>query len=260
MLNTFELKKIYTPGLHIAHCSFLHCSPGHNKGWRTNTSHLLRYVVSGTGKYHTKTNVYSLKPGDLFISHPGQPGLFTADQSDYVDLFLINLQCENPYASLLQKDVIHVPALAPVFEKLMPCQLMPSREWAVYGIVSQIFAHLAQLKIEPSNTSDLIADALQMIRSNYNRNIRVEDVAAALGMSRSYFYRLFRERMGFSPQTYILRCRIANAKRLLKDSDLSIAEISQQIGYDDICTFSRMFKRLTDMSPSQFRAEYKGKL
>lgn len=257
MLNTFSLKRLNTKDFNVTHCSFLHCSPGHNKGWRTDPVYMLRYVVSGTGSFHTKQAAYPLKPGDLFISHPGQRTLFTADPDNYVDIYLICFSCTEPFSSLLQADVLHIPELGPIFQKFMDCQFSNSKEWAVYGVAAEMFSLLGQLTTEPVQNTDPVGDALHLIRSNYDRDLHVEDLAAALGMSRSYFFRLFRQRMGISPQAYILEYKMTVAKRLLAKEKLSISNVAWQVGYDDICTFSRMFKKCVGISPSQFRAENK---
>lgn len=255
MLNTFELKKLNTKDFFVGHCSFLHCSPGHNKGWRTEQRFMLRFVASGTGTFYTEQTKYPLKPGDLFIAHPRQRTLFTADTDDYVDLYLVSLSCSEPFSSLLQKDVIHIPELAPLFQKFMNCQFSNSREWAVYAVTAEMFSHLAQLQMESEKKLDPIADALHLIRNNYDRNLHVEDLAATLGMSRSYFFRLFRKEMGVSPQTYILRYRMNVAKKLLSQENMAVSDVSMQVGYEDVCTFSRLFKKHMGMTPSQYRTQ-----
>lgn len=255
MLNTFEFKRLGTKDFHVTHCSFLHCSPGHNKGWRTETKYMLRYVASGTGTFFTERAKYPLKPGDLFISQPGSRTLFTADSDNYVDMYLVCISCDPPLSTLLQKDVIHGPDLAPLFRKFMHCQFSKSREWAAYGVTAELFSHLGQLQTEPNQSTDPIADALHMIRNNYDRNLHVEDLATALGMSRSYFFRLFRQHTGISPQAYILKHKMSVAKHLLSQKNLTISNVAWQVGYDDICTFSRMFKKYVGISPTQFRAD-----
>lgn len=255
MLETFDLKKLPMKDFCVMHCCILHCSPGHNKGSRFTTNHMLRYVISGTGSFHTGRAVLPLKPGDMFISHPGQTTLFTADPTEPVDLYLVRLSCGEPFSSLLRQDVIHAPELKAIFQKFMECQYSNSREWAVYAVAAEMFSFLAQMQITVVHTIDPIDEALHRIRNSFDLDLRVEDLAASLGMSRSYFFRQFRQRMGMSPQAYILRFRMNTAKKLLAENKMSISDVSRQVGYEDTCTFSRLFKKHVGITPSQYRAK-----
>jgi transcriptional regulator GlxA family with amidase domain len=78
-------------------------------------------------------------------------------------------------------------------------------------------------------------------------------LARAAGLSVSHFNRLFLEWTGFTPMEYQRRQRITKARVLLGDAHLSIKEIAAQCGFDDPYHFSRVFRQLDGLSPSQFR-------
>jgi len=78
-------------------------------------------------------------------------------------------------------------------------------------------------------------------------------LARIAGMSLSHFNRLFREWTGYSPLDYLRRQRIALARRLLADVDLSIKEVAARSGFTDPYHFSKAFRQLDGLSPSQFR-------
>ena len=101
---------------------------------------------------------------------------------------------------------------------------------------------------------DYIDEAVLLMTNNYERPITVTDVATAIGLDRSYFARLFRERLGISPHEWLLRYRMERA-RVLLGTDLKICEVARSVGFEDALYFSRRFREHFGISPKEFRAE-----
>ncbi len=97
-----------------------------------------------------------------------------------------------------------------------------------------------------------IAPALDHISKNYNTAIKNDFLAALCGVSTVYFRKLFLRVTGASPITYIQNLRIAKAKRMLESDYDNLAEIAASLGYADIYTFSKAFKKQTALSPTQY--------
>lgn len=95
--------------------------------------------------------------------------------------------------------------------------------------------------------------ALDFIESQIAEPIGVTEIAAAGGTSAFHFSRAFRHTMGRPPYAYLLERRIAKAKPLLATSMLPLSEIARQCGFGGVSQFSRMFKRATGLSPSEYR-------
>ena len=72
-------------------------------------------------------------------------------------------------------------------------------------------------------------------------------------MSVSWFIRSFKEYTGSTPTQYILSLRISNAQTLLGSTNYNITEIAEIVGYDNPLYFSRLFRKQSGMSPSEFR-------
>ena len=103
-----------------------------------------------------------------------------------------------------------------------------------------------------TNQRKKIAPALDYISKNYNAAIKNEALAALCGISTVYFRKLFLRITGTSPITYVHNLRIAKAKKMLQSDYDTLGEIALSLGYPDIYTFSKAFKRQTGLSPTQY--------
>lgn len=100
-----------------------------------------------------------------------------------------------------------------------------------------------------------IVVAIEVIRSNLRRSIRVEELAERCYMSRSRFAELFREQVGHPPAAFANVCRIDRAKDLLLLTHDPVAVIAAEVGLDDAKHFARLFQQHTGLSPTRFRRE-----
>lgn len=99
----------------------------------------------------------------------------------------------------------------------------------------------------------LIRTAAEYIRAHSMDPLRIEDLTKLTSMSKSGLMRQFRLYMGTTPYSYLLSCRITQAKELLSLTDLSVGEIAEQVGFRDESNFSARFTSLTGISPLQYR-------
>ena len=100
-------------------------------------------------------------------------------------------------------------------------------------------------------------NAVRFFHENYNKSICIEEYAAEHHMSVSWFIRNFKEYTTMTPAQYILSLRISNAQTLLESTNYNVTEIADIVGYDNPLYFSRIFKKQSGMSPSEFRKQLK---
>ena len=98
-----------------------------------------------------------------------------------------------------------------------------------------------------------IEETVRYISAHYSENLKLKDMAERVYISPQYLSGLFKKEMNMTISDYIAKIRMERAKELLKDTGLSIGEIAEKTGYKDIRHFSTMFKRLTGLTPSEFR-------
>ncbi len=102
----------------------------------------------------------------------------------------------------------------------------------------------------------LLLQAKDYMDKNYDRAITLDEVADQIGISSFYLSKLFKERFQVTFIDYLTKTRLERAKNLLLDPHVPLKEIALTIGYKDPNYFSRVFKKETGMSPSEYRIKY----
>ena len=98
-----------------------------------------------------------------------------------------------------------------------------------------------------------IRAGVEALCNEWDRNEHMSRYAELCGVCESYFYLLFKNCFGMSPVEYRNRIRMTNAGSLLINSDLSVGEIAELVGFEDPFYFSRVFRRTFGLSPLQYR-------
>ena len=102
-------------------------------------------------------------------------------------------------------------------------------------------------------THHVIKKALDYIDSNFHKDISLDELAGELGISSYYFSKLFKEEKGEGFVEYLTGRRVEEAKALLKSPEHSIKEVGVACGYSDPNYFSRIFKKATGMTPTEYK-------
>ncbi|HHW32301.1 MAG TPA: AraC family transcriptional regulator [Clostridiaceae bacterium] len=100
---------------------------------------------------------------------------------------------------------------------------------------------------------DVIYRAINYIKHNYMKKITLEEVASHVYLSPSYFSKIFKEEMKYSFNAYLNYVRIEMSKKLLLDDSIDLIEVSNMVGYEDQSYFSKVFKKITGISPGKYR-------
>lgn len=94
---------------------------------------------------------------------------------------------------------------------------------------------------------------INFLEENFSKDISLEDAAREVNMSYHYFSKFFKEQVGENFVDYLTNLRIRKAKELLKNSSLSVKEVSYKVGYSDPNYFSKIFKKVTGVTPTEFK-------
>lgn len=101
-----------------------------------------------------------------------------------------------------------------------------------------------------------IAAVVQYIKKNYSRDISLRAVAEEVNFSFNYLSQLFKDEVGESFSDFLIRVRMEKAKDLLRETPLKIYEIAKSVGYPDASYFCRLFKKVEDMNPNEYRDKF----
>lgn len=126
---------------------------------------------------------------------------------------------------------------------------------SVSSLMSEMFRAYCRLvrNHSLSGYSPLIQKAITYIDAELTGELRLHTLAGLLNVSSSYLSTLFKKEVGKTLTEYVTQRRIAHAKHLLKSTRLQVQTVAQHCGLEDVQYFSRIFKRLTGMTPRQFR-------
>jgi AraC family transcriptional regulator len=173
----------------------------------------------------------------------------------------------DPGAVVLQESVGRSdPLLHRLYESMLDEIAEPGPSSSVC-IESLYRAFLVRLLSTHSNLSDArraryvlapwrVRRVTDYVEENLGDELDLEILARAAGLSRYHFSRSFQRATGMAPCTFITRRRIEEAKRLLRERQLSIAEVAMKCGFASARQLSTSFRKSTGQSPSQYRAQY----
>lgn len=232
---------------------FILCLAGH--GW-----------VQVAGKRH------QVGPDELLWVNCHHPHAYGASSKQPWELYWIRVEGRplDRVASLLEirsQPVIrnfNTRAASLEFERIFHHMVgtRPSEAALVNAAVTAIIALAFEARL--SDTDEIrpelpmpVQKALEKMRLYFHTAIRVADLATLSGMSESHFSRLFKSCIGTSPIDWLRRERINQAKHRLIESEDPIKEIARQVGYSDQFFFSKDFKKMTLLTPTQFRVQEK---
>jgi AraC family transcriptional regulator of arabinose operon len=114
--------------------------------------------------------------------------------------------------------------------------------------------HETESRVAALATSSRFAHTLHYIKQHLAEKISVDELSAQACMSKPNFYRTFKQEFGLSPIDYIIKERMRLAKRCLKNPALSITDICFKAGFSNLAYFTRMFRQLEGMTPTEYRA------
>jgi len=100
---------------------------------------------------------------------------------------------------------------------------------------------------------ELLNVAKEYIDQNYAKELTLSQVAKYIYLSDSYFAHSFKDKFGISPKSYILKIRIEEAKELLENTDMKIADVARSVGFSSQQRFNDIFRKFTEMTPLKYR-------
>jgi AraC family transcriptional regulator len=139
------------------------------------------------------------------------------------------------------------------------------QEMVIAALMEQLVVHLLRHHTNVRRSDELelsrvglvdrrIRRAIELMHAHLNRELPLEEIAAAAFLSPFHFARLFKKLTGASPHAYLAALRVTRAQVLLAETDLSISEVSERVGYGSPSHFTKAFRQATGLAPRAYRA------
>lgn len=239
------------------------------KNGRVLNDYQLLYITKGAGVFssvscpETRVNagtVILLFPGEWHSYHPdpdtGWDEYWVGFRGPFIDA-----RVENSFFS--RKEPLHHIGISSgimnLFEEIL--NLAAEEKKGYQQMASSVVLHiLGSVYYKDKNNAITDTESLKQINAakqlmkQVENMMKVEDVAAEIGMGYSKFRKMFKEYTGSSPAQYQLQQRLIKAKELLTTTDMNISEIAYALRFENPGQFSIFFRRREGMTPSEFRA------
>ena len=234
----------------------------------------LLYIAAGKGHFYFKGSDTAtiVTKGQMVLFRPKEPQVYYYYVEDKTEVYWVHFtgwkieQYLDSY-ELPQEENVFFTGVSPdypwIYNQIIR-ELQLQR--ANYDDVIKLFLHHILLTINrylkesrqtKSDTINDIERAVHYFGENYNKPISIEQYAQEHLMSVNWFIHSFKEVMKMPPMQYVVSLRIAAAKGYLESSGKDIGEIASIVGYDNPLYFSRLFKKHTGMTPTEYRRRNK---
>jgi AraC-like DNA-binding protein len=130
----------------------------------------------------------------------------------------------------------------------------------IFSLLTLLLLHLQKSGAQENNAAlpavsgenTIIRKAQQYVQEHVAEKLSVPAVAEAIGVSASYLTALFHKHLEFSPAEYIRRIKLGRSKQLIREGQMNFTEISEHLQYSTVHHFSRQFKQMFDMTPTEY--------
>ena len=230
----------------------------------------LLYIAAGKGHFYFKGSKKAtiVEKGNMILFRPKEPQVYYYYAKDKTEVYWIHFtgrKVEEYLDSyeLPKKDNVFFTGVSPDYPWIYNQIIRELQLQRVnYDDVIKLFLHHIFLTINryikegrqtKNETISDIERAVHYFNENYNKPISIEQYAQEHLMSVNWFIHCFKEVMNLSPMQYIVSLRIDSAKGYLDNSNKNINEIANIVGYENPLYFSRLFKKHTGMTPTEYK-------
>lgn len=267
--------------------------PGPVNEWHRHAVYHIIYIFRGTGVIKLGDDVIGAETGMLFLVSPNEWHQFFADTRDPFHYYEITFELVDPRGVPSTKGMFDLlgavdetvicpelrgnPIIAYEYEEELIdafLRVLERRNRRVprddpfdraevsvramelllkVGSICHRLSIGEQARHGRFNESWLIDRAKQFIRKNRHLPVTLSEMAAHVHLNPSYFSALFKRETGMPPTQYLTNVRLAEARKLLRFTDLPITQVADACGFRSTAYFSRLFREVESLSPSEYR-------
>lgn len=260
-------------------CSILWCGKYH-QNWG-NELHCHNYfqmvgILSGSGTVYVDDQPYEIEKEQVFLLCPQQLHAIHCGEKNAAPLKMLDVKFTVADPALFEDlvrvgDMFHLQDFGwfvRFFDKIIAesAQQRPYYYSIISGYLLEMLVRIVRERLgQPAAAPEEeaprvatfkgvdVAALMQYIDFNYSRIISLEDLSTLAGVNKTTLISIFKEVYGTTPIRYINRIRLRKAKELLVNTDTSVSEIADLVGFQSIHYFSRFFKAKENCTPMEYR-------
>jgi len=238
------------------------CKSKHGFGPGVRSNYLIHYVFGGKGKFRNENGEWDIGAGEMFLISPNELTYYEADKKDPWHYAWIEFNGSLVRFLLKNSEFAASPVCADkggvgrIMQKIVVCK--ENDFMSLAACLWELIAAISNGEEEVRTQGhEYVKKAESYIKINIHKKINVTDVAAYIGIDRSHLSRLFKQHLEISPQQYILSLKMKTAANYLKNTNITINEAAQSVGYFDVRVFGKAFRKYFGISPSVWRKKNK---
>ena len=231
----------------------------------------LVYMLEGEVTAYADSVQTVLRAGDVFLSFPNQIHFYKSYTTEKYFLFIIRPDLMPEFMdtftmalplSPVIKNAASLPRVDQLFHLLLEVCESTKEEPAGYvearkrgcllALFSELLSHM-DVQHPTFGDSGSLRSIISFCTQNFSENLSLSMLEEKLHLNKYYISHLFSGKLGLRFNDYINSLRISEACKLLTNSDLSITDISEQVGFNTLRTFNRAFSKQTGFSPTEYR-------
>lgn len=224
--------------------------------YKSNTTNKAHYVISvrlkGKSSFLYGGTEFTVSEGEILYIPFGSS---YSQESDGEEIICIHLDALSPMPQRVMRITPNEPAVVcALFEQChrLFSEKQKNYEYRCMSLLYEILSHIDLYKEEPNISA--FERALQSLKVHvYDHDRTIDGLCKTHGISRTYFNKQFKKRMGMAPTEYINRQRIEKAKHLLLNGSYLNEEIAALCGFTDVKYFYVVFKKITGRTTKEFR-------
>ena len=228
----------------------------------------LLYISAGTLHLYVNGKERIIPKGNMLLFRPGETQIYNLYASDKPETYWVHFTGSDvdillDYYEMPKDENVFFTGTSPDYQWLFRqmIQELQLRRVNYEDLLNMNLRHIfLMINRFLKEGTELDSDALNEVErathyfnENYNQSICIKDYANKRHMSDCWFNRIFKQVIKVTPMQYILSLRITNAINLLENTNYNIIQVANAVGYDDAYYFSRLFRKHTGISPTEYR-------
>lgn len=286
LTEVIHIEKIYTVHYFEYRSDFYYPGERHNF-WE------FQCVDKGSAKVQTDDAVHILNRGQVIFHRPNEFHNLTAVGQTAPNIVVVSFECSSPCMEFFEKRILSLSdgernLIGMIIAEARRCiasplddpylQKMDVKKDSLFGSQQMILLYLQELLISmirrhtlpqisipanrlpaPKNGSDIYNKIIFYLEEHIREFVTIEDICHDNLIGRSQLQKLFREQHQCGIIEFFTEMKVEFAKQLIRENQLNFTQISDFLGYSSIHYFSRQFKKVTGMTPSEYSTSIKAR-